>query len=279
MIKSLKKNKNQSYVKLSEIQTLFETLRGKNIFFDFLLKEYLNYNNLNEIKIKLEEMLKMFKIILMLFTQCFLINSNLNSENINFYIIFLYIIVDLGEYIINNDTLFNGNKEITNLLIHNLISLSFSNIQIILYLSLKRERNQIFENILQDIINMALTYEKKNINYMNLIGDSKYTNLFYICLKKKIANFDNSIKISELLKVFINNSNNRKTSFLNDDIIDYKSKDYSLIWENNYIFPYNYLTETQNIKMKKNIYKLKKIYFLLMEYFQIKNYFMKINQN
>ena len=273
VIKSLKKNKNQSYVKLSEIQTLFETLRGKNIFFDFLLKEYLNYNNLNEIKIKLEEMLKMFKIILMLFTQCFLINSNLNSENINFYIIFLYIIVDLGEYIINNDTLFNGNKEITNLLIHNLISLSFSNIQIILYLSLKRERNQIFEDILQDIINMALTYEKKNINYMNLIGDSKYTNLFYICLKKKIANFDNSIKISELLKVFINNSNNRKTSFLNDDIIDYKSKDYSLIWENNYIFPYNYLTETQNIKMKKKYIQIKKNLFSFNGIFSNKKLF------
>ena len=272
IMNSLKKNNLN--LKLSEIQKIFINLGVEKTFTNFLLFNFLEFNNINEINIKLGKMFKMLNLTLMLIIQCFLSKKNINSKNINFYLIFLYIIIDLGEYILSQTNLFDGNNELKNLLKENLIVLCFCNIQIILYLSLKNDRKKVFESILEDIINIVIIYENKNIGYMNLIGDSQYTNLFYITLKKICSNFDKKIHISEFFKIF-KDSKKRKKMILNDLKMDFNNNNdnFKSKWEKEYIFPYNYLSYKNNIKIQKKYIGIKKTLFSFNGIFSNKKLF------
>ena len=90
-----KYNMNKSLGKFNIIKKINDSMNKKKIFTNILLERYINKGNEEDI-LKMNKMFKYLNTVFMIFIQFLLEKEKLNEENLNLYIIFIYIIIDLG---------------------------------------------------------------------------------------------------------------------------------------------------------------------------------------
>ena len=145
ILKQFKKsnNINKPLEKLNTIQKI--NPMKKNTFSEFLIEKYINKEKEQDLT-KMNNMFKYLNTIFMIFIQFFLEKEKFNEENIDLYLIFIYIIIDLNKQINKN-----VKTESKNEIIKNIDYLFYYNMLIISYLCLKNEKKE-YKNIFDNII-------------------------------------------------------------------------------------------------------------------------------
>ena len=145
ILKQFKKsnNINKSIERLNIIYLINHYEQKK--YSEFLIEKYINKEKEQDLT-KMNNMFKYLNTIFMIFIQFFL-KGKFNEENIDLYLIFIYIIIDLNKQINKN-----VKTESKNEIIKNIDYLFYYNMLIISYLCLKNEKKgykNIFDNIIE----------------------------------------------------------------------------------------------------------------------------------
>ena len=149
-------------------------------------------------------MIKILNIISMTFTQFFLRKKNEenyneldNEDNINFYLIFLYTITELVEFLMNNKLCILP-KDLKAIIKSNIINLSYNNFQILSYICIKPSRRSIYGQIMNEILDNSIAKPKSDLMMaeLHLTKSNPYMlmiQMFHISEKKDLG-IDDFIK-------------------------------------------------------------------------------------
>ena len=225
--------------KEKSIYEIFTSNSNKNkvIFRNFLHSTYLKENIEN---IKINKMFKLLNNVYMIFTQFFLKKEKFSQININLFIIFLYIIYDLGINIKNIKTIEQKKVKI------NLDFLCYDILQILSYLCLKNNENE-YQKIFNNIIRHFLP--KEEFSYFN-----NTDNPFHSVIVKYSNN--QNLKFSSIFEE--NNNEYINIENINSNIKELNNDN---IWENNFINLYYYYYYSTLITFQKKYIKIKKELF------------------
>ena len=260
LLKTLKQPKIKKY---SEIKKCFDK---KKTFIDFIKNEYFNIENFNNLNKKMEQMIKILNAISMTFIQFFVKKKieeqkmDVNDvDNLNFYLIFLYIMIELVEFLMNNK-LCNIPKDSKAIIRSNLINFCYNNFLILSYLYLKQSRRKIFSQIMIEILENSLPKHKNDNQMVNDIHYiSKYNPYIFMIEIFHIVPDIKDLTIDNIIKHYFNIE--KKTKQQINFELQIQLPNIKNLWDNSFMPIYNISNYSNYIILQKKYIKIKKELF------------------